>query len=69
MKSFLSFINKKVEEKYESSEEIKDLKLYVLNNSLASNSNIKFNRNFLNITLKEIFSNKVKSEKSITRAK
>ena len=55
MKSFLSFINKKIEEKYESPEEIKDLKLYVLNNSLASNSNIKFNRDLINMTLKEIF--------------
>ena len=62
MKSFLSFINKKIEEKYELSEEMKDLKLYVLNNSLASNSNIKFNRDLINMTLKEIFSNKVSTK-------
>ena len=62
MKSFLSFINKKIEEKYEFSEEMKDLKLYVLNNSLASNSNIKFNRDLINMTLKEIFSNKVSTK-------
>ena len=62
MKSFLSFINKKIEEKYESPEEIKDLKFYVLNNSLASNSNIKFNRDLINMTLKEIFSNKVSTK-------
>ena len=62
MKSFLSFTNKKIEEKYEFSEEMKDLKLYVLNNSLASNSNIKFNRDLINMTLKEIFSNKVSTK-------
>ena len=62
MKSFLSFINKKIEEKYEFSEEMKDLKLYVQNNSLASNSNIKFNRDLINMTLKEIFSNKVSTK-------
>ena len=62
MKSFLSFINKKIEEKYEFSEEMKDLKLYVLNNSLASNSNIKFNRDLINMTFKEIFSNKVSTK-------
>ena len=62
MKSFLSFINKKIEEKYELSEEMKDLKLYVLNNSLASNSNIKFNRDLITMTLKEIFSNKVSTK-------
>lgn len=62
MKSFLSFINKKIEEKYEFSEEMKDLKLYVLNNSLASNSNIKFNRALITMTLKEIFSNKVSTK-------
>ena len=62
MKSFLSFINKKIEEKYEFSEEMKDLKLYVLNNSLASNSNIKFNRALINMTFKEIFSNKVSTK-------
>jgi len=62
MKSFLIFINKKIEEKYELSEEMKDLKLYVLNNSLASNSNIKFNRDLITMTLKEIFSNKVSTK-------
>ena len=62
MKSFLSFVNEKIEEKYELSEEMKDLKLYVLNNSLASNSNIKFNRDLINMTLKEIFSNKVSTK-------
>jgi hypothetical protein len=62
LKSSLSFINKKIKEKYECPEEQKDLKLYVMKDTQASNSDTIFNRIFINKTLKEIFSHEV-SEK------
>lgn len=58
LNSTLIFINKKILEKYKNSKLI----LYVMDHSKASNSNILFNRVFLNQTLKEIFSDNVSTK-------
>lgn len=52
LNSTLIFLNTKIWEKYKDSKLI----LYVMKHSEASDSNILFNRVFLNKTLKEIFS-------------
>ena len=61
-KSFLSFINEKIKEKYKFFDEKKDFKLYVTKHDQAANSDTIFNRNFINMTLKEIFSHVVSTK-------
>jgi hypothetical protein len=58
LNSTLIFLNKKLLEKYKDSKLI----LYVMDHSKASNSNILFNRVYLNKTLKEIFSDNVSTK-------
>ena len=58
LNSTLIFLNKKLLEKYKDSKLI----LCVMDHSKSSNSNILFNRVYLNKTLKEIFSDNVSTK-------
>ena len=60
LKSYLHFLNNKIKEKYKNS--YINWKLYVLNHSQAANSNIEFNRDSFDTTLKEIFSDDVSTK-------
>ena len=62
LNSCLIFINKKIEDVYKYSEEKSNWKLYVMDHTNAFNSNILYNRNFFNKTLKEIFSDDVSTK-------
>ena len=65
LNSSLIFLNKKLLEKYKDSKLI----LYVMDHFKASNSNILFNRVYLNKTLKEIFSDNVSTKCKTTKIK